>query len=163
LPSESGESMVPGEGVGEPAAEPAAQSRLEWSVLPFRESLGRSVGVVAVIAAVGLVVVVLFKDIYLGILSVLILVASLHTYFGRTTYRLDGDQVTIKSSFGTTIKKWSHFKRFYADRKGVTLSPFEKPSRLEPFRSLRLLYGGNKNEVVAFVSERFSRDPGRGA
>jgi hypothetical protein len=153
---------TPGGTAGEPNAEPRPERRLEWSVRPFREKLGRSAVVMAVIIAVGFMVVVLFKDVFLGVLSVAILVASLHTYFGRTTYRLDSDQVTVKSSFGTTAKKWSHFKRFYVDRKGVTLSPFAKPSRLEPFRSLRLLYGGNKDEVVAFVSERFGRDPGRG-
>jgi hypothetical protein len=148
--------------MGGPSAEPAPGGRLEWSVLPFRENLPRSAAVLAVIIAVGFMVVLLFKDVFSGILSVLILVASLHTYFGRTTYRLDLDQVTVRSSFGTTAKKWSHFKRFYVDRKGVTLSPFAKPSRLEPFRSLRLLYGSNKDEVVAFVSQRFDRDPGGG-
>jgi len=147
---------------GVPNPKPAPEERLEWTVLPFRENLGRSVAVVAVIIAVGFLVVVLFKDVFLGLLSVGILFLSLHSYFGRTTYRLDMDQVTVRSSFGTTVKKWSHFKRFYVDRRGVTLSPFAKPSRLEPFRSLRLLYGSNKDEVVAFVSKRFDRDPGRG-
>ena len=56
------------------------------------------------------------------------------------------------------VKKWSDFKRFHVDRKGVTLSPFAKASRLEPFRSVRLLYGSNKDEVVAFISKRFGGD-----
>ncbi len=141
----------------------AGEVPLEWSVRPFKENVRRSAIVVIVIGAIGFLVLVLFKDVFLAVLSVLILLASLHTYFGRTTYRLDSNQVTVRSSFGTAIKKWSAFKRFYADKKGVTLSPFDKPSRLEPFRSLRLLYGGNKDEVVAFISKRFDRDSGGGA
>jgi hypothetical protein len=137
-----------------------AAELLEWSVVPFRENRGRSAAVVAVMLLVGLVVVVLFKDVFLGILSVLILFASLHTYFGKTTYRLDSGQVVVKSSFGTTAKKWSHFKRYFVDRKGVTLSPFAKRSRLEPFRSLRLLFGGNRDEVVAFISKRVGGNAG---
>jgi hypothetical protein len=147
-----------GKARGGDSGEAGAAERLEWNVAPFKESLGRSIVVVAVIVAVGFLVVVLFKDVFLGILSVLILFASLHTYFGKTAYRLDSGQVTVKSSLGTTAKKWSHFKRFYVDKKGVTLSPFDKRSRLEPFRSLRLLFGGNQDEVVAFISKRLGGD-----
>ena len=135
---------------------------LEWSVRPFKESAVRSAIVIVVILAVGFLIFVAFKEPYLAVLSVLLLFASLHTYFGRTTYRLDADQVTVKSSFGTIAKRWSHFKKYYVDRKGVTLSPFDRPSRLEPFRSTRLLYGSNKDEVLAFISKRFNRNPGDG-
>jgi len=138
------------------------EDRLEWSVWPWREKVGRTVLVIGVILVVGVVVALLFKAVFWGVFSVLILFASLHTYFTRTTYRLDSEQVTVKSSVGTAVKKWSTFKRYYADRKGVTLSPFAKPSRLEPFRSTRLLYGGNRDEVVAFVSKRIVGDPSGG-
>jgi hypothetical protein len=144
------------------SGEAPKQAALEWTVLPFKESARRSVVVVGVIIGVGLMVILLFKDLFLGALSVLVLFASLHTYFGRTTYRLEADRVTVRSSLGTTMKPWSHFKRFYVDRRGVTLSPFAKPSRLEPFRSVRLLYGSNKDEVVAFISKRLDRNPGSG-
>jgi hypothetical protein len=138
------------------------EDRLEWSVWPWREKVGRTVLVIGAILVVGVVVALLFKAVFWGVFSVLILFASLHTYFTRTTYRLDSEQVTVKSSVGTAVKKWSTFKRYYADRKGVTLSPFAKPSRLEPFRSTRLLYGGNRDEVVAFVSKRIVGDSSGG-
>lgn len=154
--------IEPGAGESAPGAAPVDPAPLSWTVLPYRENLGRSAAVVAAMVLVGFVVLVLFKDVYLGILSVLILFASLHTYFGRTTYRLDAAGVTVKSSFGTTQKPWSYYKRFYVDKKGVTLSPFSRPSRLEPFRSLRLLFGGNKDEVVAFVSQRLGGNAGLG-
>jgi hypothetical protein len=125
---------------------------LEWSVFPCKENMRRSVVVIVIIIACGIVVYVAFKDVFLGVLSVLILFASLHTYFTRTRYRLDRDGVVIRTSLAKTVKKWSDFKRYYADRRGVTLSPFAKPSRLEPFRSVRLLYKDNRDDVVEFVS-----------
>lgn len=131
---------------------------LEWSVWPWKESVRRTAVVVAVIIGVGVAASFLLRAAFWGFFSVLILFASLHTYFSRTTYRLDDRQVVVKSSVGTVAKKWSAFKRYYVDRKGVTLSPFARPSRLEPFRSTRLLYGGNRDAVVAFVSERINRD-----
>jgi hypothetical protein len=135
---------------------------LEWSVWPWKENAWRTAVVVCVILAVGALVALLFQAAFWGVFSALILVASLHTYFTRTTYRLDSEQVTVKSSLGTAVKKWSTFKRYYADKKGVTLSPFAKPSRLEPFRSTRLLYGSNRDEVVAFVSKRITGDASGG-
>lgn len=133
-------------------------AKLEWSVLPFKENLKRSIAVVGIIIGSGLFVYLAFRDAFLGILSVVILFVSLHTYFTRTTYKLTLKGIEIRSSVGRTFKAWSEFKRFHADNKGITLSPFAKPSRLEPFRSVRLLYGGNKEDVVEFVSKNVGRD-----
>ena len=127
---------------------------LEWSVFPFKENMRRSVLVVVVIAAVGAVVYMAFRDPFMVILSVAILVASLFSFFTKTTYRLDEEGVVIKSGVGKTAKRWSHFKRYYPDGKGITLSPFETRTRLEPFRSIRLLYGSERDEVVAFVAKK---------
>ncbi len=132
--------------------------RLEWSVFPFMENLTRSIIVVVIILFCGFLVYMAFREVFLAVLSVLILFVSLHTYFSRTTYCLDHNGVIIKTSLAKTVKKWSDFKRFYADKKGITLSPFAKPSRLEPFRSVRLLYGGNKEDVVEFISQNIGGD-----
>jgi hypothetical protein len=136
---------------------------LEWSVRPYTESVVRTAIVIVVILGVGILAYLMFKAVFWGIFSVLILFASLHAFFTRTAYRLDGGGVTVRSSIGTQVKKWSTFKRFHADKKGITLSPFAKPSRLDPFRSTRLLYGSNRDEVVAYISKRINRDSARGA
>ncbi len=145
--------MQPGDSMS-----PDESARLEWSVLPFKENLKRSMIVVGIIIGSGFVVYLGFGDVFLGVLSVVILLVSLHTYFTRTTYCLTSKGVEIRSSLGRTFKSWSEFKRFHADGKGISLSPFEKPSRLEPFRSVRLLYGGNREDVVEFVSKNIGRD-----
>lgn len=127
---------------------------LEWSVFPFLEDMRRSAIVVSIIAAAGVLVHLAFKDVFLTLLSLAILVVSLHTFFTKTTYRLGEDGVTVRTVGVKTFKNWAAFKRYSADGKGVTLSPFAQPSRLDPFRSVRLLFGGNRDEVVAFVSKR---------
>jgi len=131
---------------------------VKWSVFPFMENLKRSVIVIVIVVACGAVVFVVFRDVFLAVLSVVILFASLHTYFTRTTYRLDAEGIEIRTPLAKTFRKWSHFRRYHVDRRGITLSPFAKPSRLDPFRSTRLLYGGNKDDVVEFVSKNVSGD-----
>jgi hypothetical protein len=134
------------------------QETLEWSVFPFVEDGRRSLVVVLIVAGVGVAVQAAFRDIFLTVLSVVILLVSLHTFFTKTSYRLAEDGVTVTTVGVKTHKGWSAFKRYSADSKGVTLSPFAKPSRLDPFRSVRLLYGGNRDEVVAFISKRIGGD-----
>ncbi len=137
--------------------------RIEWSVVPYKENLKKTAIVICVILGCGLFVYLAFKDLFLAILSVVILFASLHTYFSKTTYYLDDKQLVIKSSMGKTVKEWGAFKRYYLDNRGITLSPFAKRSRLEPFRSVRLLFRGNKDEVVSFISERLGGRANTGA
>jgi len=127
---------------------------LEWSVFPFLEDARRSAIVVLIIVAAGVAVHLAFKEVFLTVLAFAILVVSLHTFFTKTTYRLGEKGVTVRMVGVKTFKTWSAFKRYNADGKGVTLSPFAQPSRLDPFRSVRLLFGGNKDEVVAFISKR---------
>lgn len=140
------------------APQKGAGECMEWSVFPFLENLRRSIIVVIIVVAVAVLVYLAFKDVFLVILSVAILFASLHAYFTRTRYRLDETGVAVRTLSVKTAKPWSHFKRCYPDDRGITLSPFAEPSRLEPFRSVRLLYGSNKDEVVAFVSKRIGGD-----
>ena len=127
---------------------------LEWSVFPFLEDTRRSTVVVSIIVAAAVAVQVAFKDVFLTVLSIAILVVSLHTFFTKTAYRLGEKGVTVRTVGVKTFKTWSAFKRYNADGKGVTLSPFAEPSRLDPFRSVRLLFRGNRDEVVAFISKR---------
>lgn len=51
----------------------------------------------------------------------------------------------------------SMFRSFYPDKRGVLLSPFTRPSRLENFRGVYVRYDGNKDEVDAFVKEIFDK------
>lgn len=131
---------------------------VQWSVFPFAEDPRRSAIVVLVIAAVGVLVYMAFRDAFLTVLALAILVVSLHTFFTKTTYRLGEDGVTVRTVGVKSFKSWSAFKRYQADGKGITLSPFAKPSRLDAFRSVRLLFGGNRDEVVAFISKRVGGD-----
>ncbi len=127
---------------------------LEWHVFPFLDDTRRSVIVVSIIVGVGVTVFLAFRDVFLTLLSLAILLVSLHTFFTKTTYRLSEDGVAVRTVGVRTFKTWSAFKRYSADGKGVTLSPFAQPSRLDAFRSVRLLFGGNRDEVVAFISKR---------
>lgn len=122
----------------------------------------KSAFVVAVIVAFGLIVLVLWHDPFLAMLSVVILVGSLHNYFFTSSYSLSAKGVEIRGLFGTQKKEWSNFKSFWVDAGGVSLSPFKRRSWLEHYRGMRLLVSQNRDEVVDFVTSAMGKDSQRG-
>jgi hypothetical protein len=71
-----------------------------------------------------------------------------------TTYRLTDDAVEVRSLGVARVRPWTEMRRMTVDQTGVFLSPFEKRSWLEAYRGVRLLFGGNRDQVVAFVEAR---------
>ena len=84
----------------------------------------------------------------------LIFLITLSTYFLPTTYTADERMVSIKYLFSLKKRNLSAFRMMYPGRRGVLLSPFLAPSRLENFRGFYLRYGtDNKTEVDEFLAE----------
>ena len=84
----------------------------------------------------------------------LIFLITLSTYFLPTTYTVDERMVSIKYLFSLKKRNLSAFRMMYPGRRGVLLSPFLAPSRLENFRGFYLRYStDNKTEVDEFLAE----------
>jgi hypothetical protein len=117
---------------------------------------------IAVILLFGIGVVLILGDLFLAMLSVLILFGSLHSYFFRASYLLSEQGVEVSGLFGTQRREWGRFRSFWVDAKGLSLSPFSKRSWLEHYRGMRLLFGDNKDEVVDFVTKVMGKESRRG-
>lgn len=139
-----------------------ARETLTWQLRPCTIDLRKSAFVAAVIVTFGLIVLFLWHDPFLAVLSVVILVGSLHNYFFTSSYSLSSKGVEIRSLFGTQKKEWGSFKSFWVDAGGVSLSPFKKRSWLEHYRGMRLLFSENRDEVVDFVTKVMKKDSQRG-
>lgn len=127
---------------------------VEWRVHPARERRAATLALLAVLAAILAAVWVAFSDPLLLLLSVAILGSALGSWFLPTTYRLDDEGASERRTGWRRARRWSEVRSAYADRRGVTLSPFAKPSWLEPYRGIRLLFAGNRDEVLSAIEER---------
>lgn len=135
--------------------------RLEWAVTPYRDRPGRTVIVAAVIASVAAGAFAAFRDPFLTALAALLLVGSLRPFFARTEYVLDAEGISMRRGWTRSRRKWDDFRSHYADRHGVTLSPFAEASWLESYRGMRLLLAANREEVLRFVAARVPAGPPR--
>ena len=159
-----------GSDAGAPVADPGAETgagaqtaeKLTWSVRPCTMNWLKFGLVSAVILGFGFLVQLAYGEVFLSVVSIVILVGSLHSYFFETSYSLSPEGIEVRGVFGTQKKPWTGFKSFSVDRAGLSLSPFSRRSWLEHYRGVRLLFNRNRDEVVAFVTEKLGKEAMRG-
>jgi hypothetical protein len=130
---------------------------LSWRCHPVKRRPVVSLAVTAFILLVGFLVYFATDSRGFTVLAMAILFASLAKFYFPTDYRLSDRNIKIRTTTQTLVKEWSLYRSCYADKNGVLLSPFARPSRLENFRGLYIMFENNRDEVTAFVKERIGR------
>ncbi len=80
------------------------------------------------------------------IIGILVVIGSLFTYFVPSKYELFEQEIRATYLFFKMEKRYSDFGCFYADAKGVMLSTFKQPRRLDKFRGFSLRFSKTKDE-----------------
>jgi len=81
---------------------------------------------------------------FLGMFLVLI---NLLPYFIMSVYELYDDKCVVKYLFIRVSRPYTDFGCFYQDRRGIMLSTFKLPRRLDPFRGMSLRFSAERGEV----------------
>jgi len=136
---------------GETDFEESEGEVLEWTTHPVRRRPWLSVGVTLFVILIGILVYWATDSNVFTVLALVVLYASLAKFYFPTHYRLNSKGVVIKSTTQTLKKPWSMYRSYYPDKKGVLLSPFTRPTRLENFRGMYLMCADNRNEVIDYI------------
>lgn len=129
-----------------------------WTSRPAARNPVVGVLIALLIVVLGALAGVWMRNLYWGIFAFLVLFLSLESYFFATTYRLGEDGVEVKKRFSKSFRGWDTFRTIYVDRRGVTLSPYEGRSFMEPFRALRLHFWDNRRAVVECIRGHVGSD-----
>ncbi len=137
---------------------------LRWTAWPARGKPWSAVVLVAGAVVLGVLIARGTGDRLLAIAAPLFVLASLGSFLFPTDYRLTREAVEIRSLGVARVRPWSEVRRIVADPAGILLSPFAERSWLDSYRGLRLLTGGNRDQVLAFVEARLAevREAGGG-
>jgi hypothetical protein len=127
---------------------------LSWTSWPLRDDYPRSLALVGILIGVSVAIGFSFESAGFGAFSLAVLVFSLARYLAPTRYDLDERSVRVRFAGPARARPWSDFRAFYPHKDGVHLSPFPRPSPLDPFRGVYLRFAGNRAEVLAFVADR---------
>jgi hypothetical protein len=130
---------------------------IRWTALPARNRRKRILFLLTIFTIVYLVYTLF--GIYWSIFSLLVLLGALAQFYTPTTYILKDTHIEIKRPLYTIKREWRTLKRVVPDKRGVLLSPFSKPSRLDAFRGLYLLLDGvdDREKVISFLKEKVER------
>jgi len=94
---------------------------------------------------------------YLGMGLVLI---NLLPYFVLTEYELYEDKILIRYLFFKVSRPYTDFGCYYQDKRGIMLSTFKLPRRLDAFRGQSLRFSAKaeeKEELNRILSEKIGK------
>ncbi|MFQ6008506.1 MAG: hypothetical protein ACE5K8_06075, partial [Candidatus Zixiibacteriota bacterium] len=128
-----------------PDKETGPEMSIEWTAHPVKRKPLVSVLVTFFIILVVVIVYYTMNSKTFAILAMVIMFVSLAKFYFPTTYRLTRDRITIKTMTQTLHKDWSIYRSCYPDKNGILLSPFVRPSRLENFRGIYLIFSNNRD------------------
>jgi len=93
-------------------------------------------------------------------LGLALVYGNLIPYFIITEYFLYEDEIQVRYIFFKIKRSWSDFGCFYKDKRGVMLSTFKMPRRLDPFRGQSLRFSKSQAEVpelLDFLEQKISK------
>lgn len=126
------------------------EPRLKWVSYPFKDYPLSSLLLVTFLIVISLllwkIAVVNWNMPLFFYLGMTLFILSLITYFIPTTYELMENNITVHYWFIKAERPYSHFGCYYADKKGIMLSTFKMPRKLDPFRGLSLRFSKTREE-----------------
>jgi hypothetical protein len=137
---------------------------LKWSSFPFAERPLVSLLLVVFILLLSLLVwklaIVTWGYPIFYVIGMLLVVGNLLPYFIQTNYELHDDTIVIRYLFIKIIRQYKDFGCFYTDKRGIMLSTFKQPRRLDTFRGQSLRFSGNqeeKTEIIRLLIEKIGK------
>ena len=131
-----------------------ARETLEWSVWPARDRPGAAAVLLASLLVLGVLIAEGTGDKVLGVAAPAFILVSVGSFIARTHYRLTSESIEVRTLGVSRARPGGEMRRATLDRGGIFLSPFEKRSWLEAYRGVRLPFGGNRDQVLAFVETK---------
>ncbi len=150
MPAPEGSASAPEES-GAPGAAPQT---LEWSVWPARERPWAAAVLLGSLAVLGALIAQATGDRVLAVAAPVFVLVSVGSFISRTHYRLTAHGIEVRALGVTRARPWGEMRRVIVDQNGVFLSPFESRNWLEAYRGVRLPFGGNRDQVLAFVETK---------
>lgn len=128
-----------------------AEELVTWNVHPARRSLPK-----AILVSIIILLLTFFSSWYAGTpfggLAFVLLTGSLWPFYVPTRYRITSWGVEQIRWPVRQKRPWSQFRRYEVDARGILLSPFISPSRLDSFRGMYLLTGNGPQEIREVVA-----------
>lgn len=137
---------------------------LKWRSWPLVERPLVSLALISFLVLLALVLwnltVIQWESPFFYYLGMLLVLGNLLPYFIPTEYEMFEDGILVKYLIIKIQRKYSDFGCFYKDKRGIMLSTFKLPRRLDAFRGQSLRFSASKsevNELMAILSSKIGK------
>ena len=128
---------------------------LSWRSWPFVERPVTSILLIAFLAFLAWFLwnkaVESWEQPWFYFLGMLLVLGNLLPYFIPTTYYLYEYEIVVYYLFLKISRRYTDFGCFYSDKRGIMLSTFKLPRRLDPFRGLSLRFSKSQEEKEKLI------------
>lgn len=131
-----------------------------WTAHPAAERPAAAAGLGAILLGLGVAGWLWSGSPIFGAFAALLVAGFMLPFLLPTRYEAGDDGLSIHALGRARLVRWTSVKNLYVHATGVHLSPFEKPSPLDPFRGAFVLYGRDKDAVLAALRSRIPETKG---
>jgi len=128
-----------------------------WQAHPARERAGHAAAAAFVVVVLGLMCGLLMQNSLWGVLAVAVMAAALNRFFFPSRFSIDEEGITARYPLRSRRLRWADLRRFAHDGEGGYLSTRTRPSRLDAWRGMHVLFGGRGEDVVPRIRARLPR------
>jgi len=137
---------------------------LSWTSFPFIERPLTSLFLTCFLTLLGMILwyitVIEWNTPFFFFAGMILVIANLTPYFIVTKYDIYDDEVMVTYLFLKISRKFTDFGCFYKDKRGIMLSTFKVPRRLDVFRGQSLRFsktGVEIEKLTDILKERITK------
>ncbi|MEE9167423.1 MAG: hypothetical protein V3U24_08200 [Candidatus Neomarinimicrobiota bacterium] len=131
-----------------------------WSVHPARERVGAAVGASGAILVMAFLIYFSFQNVLWSCLACVVMLLALNRFYFPSRFIINNEGITARYLFATQRYRWREVRRFLNDDRGAYLSSRVRPSRLDVYRGMNILFGRHREAVVETIRKQL-RESGR--
>jgi hypothetical protein len=136
-----------------------AERICSWRAHPAAERAGAAVSAAALVVALAGAVYVSVQSIAWAVLAVIVLFLSLNRFFLPSRFEIGGECIVARYPLRTLRMPWADVRRFVSDDRGGHLSRRARPSRLDAYGGMHLIWPAGRGEREAVIRRIRSEVP----
>lgn len=133
------------------------QPDFTWQAHPARERPGPAAAAAAAVVLLSGGAWLVGQSPWWAGAAALVLFLALNRFFLPSRFEIDAEGITARYPLRTRRARWADLRRFAHDRYGGYLSTRSRPSRMDAYGGLHLVFGADRDDAVERIETRMQR------
>ncbi|MCZ6837409.1 MAG: hypothetical protein O7G85_16660 [Planctomycetota bacterium] len=132
------------------------EQSFSWKAHPARERRAQATMAILVILLFCGFVFFSFSSLAWAALSFGVLLASLNRFFFPSRFTIDEEGISANYPLRNMRLPWTHLKRFVHDANGGYLSTRARPSRMDGFKGMHIIFDLQRDTIIEKINRHLA-------